>query len=169
MFVVQYFGYGYALRNQLWSIPFLRNNFPFLIQYHAFISYMLYIIGFIYFVLKLKKEYYMYQFKQFAWTHMTIFCIIVTLQFVSWNIHRGMIWFVLPVTLINVNDIFAYLSGVFFGRTQLIELSPKKTWEGFIGAAIFTVITGVILAGTLRHYDFMVCPKMRYNLKELVF
>ena len=27
------------------------------------------------------------------------------------------------------NDIMAYMFGFFFGRTQLISISPKKTWE----------------------------------------
>lgn len=93
---------------------------------------------------------------------MALFAIVVSLQFVVYNTHQGMIWFVLPVTLINVNDIFAYLSGVLFGRTQLIELSPKKTVEGFVGAALATIITGFILAGSLRHYQFMVCPTLSY-------
>ena len=30
----------------------------------------------------------------------------------------------------------AYVFGFFFGRTPLIKLSPKKTWEGFIGGAV---------------------------------
>ena len=48
--------------------------------------------------------------------------------------------FILPVSLIICNDITAYIWGFFFGRTSLIKLSPKKTWEGFIGAFISTVI-----------------------------
>ena len=38
------------------------------------------------------------------------------------------------------NDIFAYIFGFFFGRTRLIKLSPKKTWEGFIGGGISTLL-----------------------------
>ena len=37
--------------------------------------------------------------------------------------------------LIWANDTGAYLSGISLGRTRLMErISPKKTWEGFIGA-----------------------------------
>jgi phosphatidate cytidylyltransferase len=36
--------------------------------------------------------------------------------------------------------------GFFFGRTRLIKLSPKKTWEGFIGAIVSTVIYGFIVS-----------------------
>ena len=37
--------------------------------------------------------------------------------------------FLLPSCLVICNDIMAYLFGFFFGRTPLIKLSPKKTWE----------------------------------------
>jgi phosphatidate cytidylyltransferase len=53
------------------------------------------------------------------------------------NVFEGLVWFLLPVALINCNDIGAYFFGFFFGRTKLIELSPKKTWEGFIGMLVF--------------------------------
>jgi len=46
------------------------------------------------------------------------------------NIFEGMIWFFLPVSLVITNDIFAYICGITFGRTQLIKISPKKTVEG---------------------------------------
>lgn len=57
-----------------------------------------------------------------------------------------------------INDTGAYLTGRTFGRTKLCErLSPKKTWEGFWGGFILTVVAGIvagqILGGdTLRHY-----------------
>lgn len=52
--------------------------------------------------------------------------------------------------LIWTNDTFAYLSGRFLGRTKLFErISPKKTWEGTIGGAVFTIalawITGTYI------------------------
>lgn len=53
--------------------------------------------------------------------------------------------FLLPASLIVVNDIFAYICGFFFGRTPLIKLSPKKTWEGFIGASITTMISAFLV------------------------
>jgi len=53
--------------------------------------------------------------------------------------------FLVPVSMIICNDIMAYMFGFFFGKTPLIKLSPKKTWEGFIGGAFSTVIFGVIV------------------------
>ncbi len=54
--------------------------------------------------------------------------------------------FLLPASLIVINDIMAYFFGVFFGKTPLIKLSPKKTWEGFIGASITTVLSAFIVS-----------------------
>jgi len=126
LFVVLFYGYGRSLSEQFLATPSVMQHFGFLLDYHGIISFAAYTTVFILFVLKLRPGLYKYQFKQFAWIHMALFAIVVSLQFVVYNTHQGMIWFVLPVTLINVNDIFAYLSGVLFGRTQLIELSPKK-------------------------------------------
>ena len=39
-----------------------------------------------------------------------------------------------------------FLPGFFFGRTRLIKLSPKKTWEGFLGAFVSTVLFGFIVS-----------------------
>ncbi|KAI3741013.1 hypothetical protein L1987_58677 [Smallanthus sonchifolius] len=52
--------------------------------------------------------------------------------------------FLLPASLIVINDIAAYIFGFFFGKTPLIKLSPKKTWEGFIGASVTTIISAFV-------------------------
>lgn len=50
------------------------------------------------------------------------------------NISTGLIWFIVPSTLVVTNDISAYLCGVAWGKTKLIpRISPKKTVEGFLG------------------------------------
>lgn len=53
--------------------------------------------------------------------------------------------FLLPASLIAINDVAAYFFGFFFGKTPLIKLSPKKTWEGFIGASVATVISAFVV------------------------
>lgn len=69
-----------------------------------------------------------------------------------------MIWFVVPVMMIVCNDVMAYMFGFFFGKTPLIKLSPKKTWEGFIGGGFATVIFGVIFSYFLCQFQYFVCP-----------
>ncbi len=45
------------------------------------------------------------------------------------------------VILVGCNDTFAYVFGVLLGKHHLApKISPKKTWEGFIGGLIFTSI-----------------------------
>lgn len=55
---------------------------------------------------------------------------------------------VLAVLLMNwINDSLAYLSGRFLGRTPLFKrISPKKTWEGSLGGAVFTLLASYFIA-----------------------
>ncbi len=67
----------------------------------------------------------------------------------------GVIW---------VNDTFAYLTGMLFGRHKMLErVSPKKTWEGFVGGLTFAVAASVAVvvllpADTfLAHFPWWIC------------
>jgi phosphatidate cytidylyltransferase len=52
--------------------------------------------------------------------------------------------------LLWANDTGAYLTGMSFGRHSLMErISPKKTWEGFIGGAIIAALVAWLLSGWL--------------------
>lgn len=118
------------------------------------------LIGLVIFVLTLKKGNYKFQFSQFGFTHMTLFLIVVQSHFVIESILEGLIWyldrlfrFVLPVCLVVSNDIMAYIFGKLFGRTPLIKLSPKKTWEGFVGGFVGTIILGFFVSGISLHFS----------------
>jgi len=46
-----------------------------------------------------------------------------------------------------VNDTGAYLTGVTIGKHRLFErISPKKSWEGFIGGAVFALLSGYVFS-----------------------
>lgn len=48
--------------------------------------------------------------------------------------------------LIWSSDTFAYLTGKFFGKHKMApKISPKKTWEGFAGGVILTLILGFFI------------------------
>ncbi|SMQ54606.1 unnamed protein product [Zymoseptoria tritici ST99CH_3D7] len=126
--------------------------------HHRFISFMLYVMGFVFFVGSLQKGHYKFQFTQFAWTHMALYLIVVQAHFIMNNIFEGMIWFFLPVSLVIINDIFAYICGITFGKTQLIKLSPKKTVEGFVGAWICTILMGFLFTNMLMRSKYFICP-----------
>ena len=123
--------------------------------------------GFVFFVATLQKGHYRFQFTQFAWTHMALYLIVVQAHFIMNNIFEGMIWFFLPVSLVITNDIFAYICGITFGRTQLIKLSPKKTVEGFVGAWVMTILFGVGLTNVLMRYKYFICP-VNVRIKPLI-
>ena len=45
-----------------------------------------------------------------------------------------------------VFDTFAYLFGINFGKNKILpSISPKKSWEGFIGGSVFVLITSYII------------------------
>lgn len=49
-----------------------------------------------------------------------------------------------------VNDTGAYVSGMLLGKHKLFErVSPKKTWEGFFGGMLFTVVSSYIFSMTI--------------------
>eukprot|EP00475_Leptophrys_vorax_P030491 TRINITY_DN4572_c0_g1_i1.p1 TRINITY_DN4572_c0_g1~~TRINITY_DN4572_c0_g1_i1.p1 ORF type:complete len:426 (-),score=15.74 TRINITY_DN4572_c0_g1_i1:122-1243(-) len=166
--------YGAFMRKQLMvqctsdaTLPVHRHLFLLFLQYHAIISYSLYIIGFVWFILSLRAGQYKYAFGQFAWTHMILFVVFFQSSFFVANIFQGIIWFLLPCSLIIINDCSAYVFGFFFGRTPLIKLSPKKTWEGFIGASVTTVISAFLLAGYMGQYEWLTCPRKDLSIGPL--
>ena len=59
---------------------------------------------------------------------------------------QGWVLLIFAFLLIWVNDIFAYLTGVSIGRHKLFpRISPKKTIEGSIGGAVFTMLFAYVL------------------------
>lgn len=114
--------------------------------------------GFVFFVASLQPNHYKFQFTNFGWTHMALYLIVCQAHFIINNVFEGMIWFFLPAALVITNDIFAYICGMTFGRTQLIKLSPKKTVEGFVGAWIMTVIWAILLVNLMSRSKYFICP-----------
>lgn len=61
----------------------------------------------------------------------------------------------LLIVAVELNDVFAYLSGRLFGRTRLTpQTSPNKTWAGAIGAALLSTLLcltvgPLVFAGTV--------------------
>lgn len=59
-------------------------------------------------------------------------------------------FYAIPLTLyvfIWLNDTGAYLSGSLLGKHRLYpRISPKKSWEGAIGGALFTMASAVVVA-----------------------
>jgi len=57
----------------------------------------------------------------------------------------GLVLFLVMLT--QLNDVMQYMWGRLFGRHKIIpKVSPGKTWEGFIGGFVSTIILSVLLA-----------------------
>ena len=95
--------------------------------FHSFgiISFLAYMAGFVMFVLSLRKGMYRYQMGNFAWMAMTLIFIVAQGSVLTANMLRGMIWFLLPVSCVVHNDIWAYACGKSFGRTPLLRLTEE--------------------------------------------
>lgn len=58
-------------------------------------------------------------------------------------------WVILAFVVTWANDTFAYFAGLSFGKHKLSEkVSPKKTWEGFAGGAVGSLVG----AAAMQHW-----------------
>ena len=54
------------------------------------------------------------------------------------------------VVLTVLSDVGGYVAGVLFGRHPMApKVSPKKSWEGFAGSALFCVVGGAVMLPTM--------------------
>ncbi|KAA8592943.1 hypothetical protein FQN60_018398 [Etheostoma spectabile] len=98
------------------------------------VNYFFY--GFCMFVLSLVKKHYRLQFYMFGWTHVTLLIVVTQSHLIIHNLFEGMIWFIVPISC----------------------LSPKKTWEGFIGGLFSTIVFGIMLSYVMAGCRYFVCP-----------
>jgi len=81
--------------------------------------------------------------------------IIVSLNMICYIRHfteNGKFIYLLIFIGAWITDIFAYFTGVFFGKHKLIEsISPKKTVEGSIGGTVFCSL-GFVVMGIVANY-----------------
>ncbi|MEA3351487.1 MAG: phosphatidate cytidylyltransferase, partial [Chloroflexota bacterium] len=67
---------------------------------------------------------------------------------------NGLWWFLVALPSVWIADSGAYFIGRQFGRHRLCpRLSPKKTWEGYIGGIISGVLGGALLAALVPNVD----------------
>ncbi|MFL5242968.1 MAG: phosphatidate cytidylyltransferase [Gemmataceae bacterium] len=59
---------------------------------------------------------------------------------------------------VELNDVAAYICGKLFGRNKLrSNISPKKTWEGSLGALAFSMLLPWIMHFALPHFGATEC------------
>ncbi|KAG9134283.1 hypothetical protein Leryth_020028 [Lithospermum erythrorhizon] len=95
-FTAMLFVYGRILSQRLVNTvttdKFLYKLVSKFIKYHMVTCYFLYIAGFMWFILSLKKKLYKYQFGQYAWTHMILIVVFTQSSFTVANIFEGIFW-----------------------------------------------------------------------------
>ena len=74
----------------------LGNVGMFLLAHHSMMSYLGWMCGFVLFVLSLRKRRYVYQFGQFAWTHMIVATVLMQSSCFVANVLEGLIWLYFP-------------------------------------------------------------------------
>lgn len=145
-----YYSLGRFIAAKLPALGLLYPLVGRLLAYHNFVCFVLFIVGFLSFVLSLRQGFLKYQFRLFGWIVIATLLISLPAWSMINNTYEGLIFFILPSMLIVINDIFAYMFGYFLGKHPMIALSPKKTWEGYFGGAVSTCLFSIIVHIQLR-------------------
>jgi phosphatidate cytidylyltransferase len=163
-------GYGIFLGVFIFVSAFLLKAYPLLPLFFLILP-----IAFLPFFIELyrKKE---NPFSNIGWTFLGVFYIAVPFSLLVFAFTPSRLFYniVYPqidilsaydyrplltiFVLIWISDTMAYVCGRLFGKHKLWErISPKKTWEGFIGGFIFTVVAGGMIA------NWILYNKSNYN------
>lgn len=148
-----------------------NTSLHYLLNYARFqgsLAFLLYSATFVTTIATMQKDYIRFQLNQLCWT-VTVLCLTVgQLKYIMHNVYNGLFWFALPIMLVVFNDSFAWLAGITCGKKfiqrEFISLSPNKTWEGFIGGWIGTMIAGWHLSRFMTQFTWMTCPTNNFSL-----
>ena len=130
--------------------------------YLNYLIFSLYCAVFMMTVLTLKKGLIRYQISQMFWTVVTIGLVVLQCRHFATNTFNGLFWYWFPMATVVMNDLSAYFCGISLGRkfikAPFLTLSPNKTWEGFIGAAILTLVFSFYFPAYISEYTWLTCP-----------
>jgi len=165
--VAIFYTYGDFISEVVHSNPDLHYLVPYT-QYSKTIAFTLYSAIFVLTITTMQVGYIRFQLNQLCWTVVVLCLTLGQMKYIMHNIFNGMIWFALPFLLVCQNDVMAYFCGRAFGRKFIkrpfIWFSPNKTWEGFIGGGICTIITAFFLSRILAQFTWMTCPVNDFEL-----
>lgn len=109
------------------------------------------------FFIKLYKKKDAKPFQNIAFTFLGIIYVAMPFSLISVLALRGGVYnyeIVLgSLLLLWATDIGAYFAGTYFGKRKLFErVSPKKSWEGAVGGALFAAIIAFVLSIYFKTY-----------------
>lgn len=125
----------------LFAGAFVYQSFPCSQHFLAFVPYIVYLL--VLFIrelyLKRKNPVQSLSYSLFGQIYIALpLAMSNCLTFHSGN--YNFVYILAVLVFIWVNDTFAYLTGMMLGKHRLFErISPKKSWEGFVGGAIFAM------------------------------
>jgi len=129
-------------------------TFTFLVQMDIIepvIFYLVFPFSSIIFFIKLYKKSDVKPFTNIAYTFLGIFYVAVPfslLHIIAFCTGEYRFELVTGILLLTwASDTGGYFAGTFFGKTKLFHrISPKKSWEGFVGGAVLTLAIALSLA-----------------------
>lgn len=138
-------------------------------QYWTSVSFLFYSGTFVMTISTMQVGHIKFQLNQLSWTIVVLCLTVGQLKYIMHNIYNGLYWFAMPILLVVTNDVMAYAAGMCFGRkfirdTPFIAFSPNKTWEGFFGGALCTLVASWHLSRFLAQFKWMACPTNEFSL-----
>jgi phosphatidate cytidylyltransferase len=86
-----------------------------------------------------------------------LYCGVLVASLVGLRLRFDVGWVILAFVVTWGNDTVAYFAGHAFGRHKLLErISPKKTWEGFVGGAVGSVVCALLVRWLLLRDELSV-------------
>lgn len=86
-----------------------------------------------------------------------MYCGVLLASLVGLRLRFDVGWVILAFVVTWGNDTFAYFTGHALGRHKLLErISPKKTWEGFAGGAVGSVVGALVTRALLLPDDLSI-------------
>ena len=74
-----------------------------------------------------------------------LYCGVLLASVVGIRLRFGVAWVIISVVVTWATDTFAYVAGHAVGRHRMAErISPKKTWEGFAGGAVGSIVGALV-------------------------
>jgi len=135
---------------------------------HTWVSFVLFSSAFVMSILTLRVDSVRYQMGHLGWTVVSLVLVCAQMMRTASMVHRGVFWFFFPAWLVIQNDCWAYFCGLAAGRKvfrrPFLAISPNKTWEGFLGSLIITVVVSYFSADWFSNSPSMICPSRTLTL-----
>jgi len=139
--------FGYLISMFFTYAKSMMNYFQldWLARYHFYIVFSMYVLFFVAFVVSCansgvgkskenKRQLLQYMFSQLSWMLLTLFVVVFQMRFVMYIILEGLFWFLLPTSLVIINDTSAYFVGFSFGKKLILRtktcLSSRRPVHG---------------------------------------